>query len=178
MRTSISSPFPCELTERLRAGDEIALSATVHVVPVDVAAVDGALAAGLAYRGGVDGRVYCFAGPRNLADGDAGWIVAAMDEPAVDRATCALLAAGAQAFIARGPCPATVSYALRKYRGLYFAVGPDWLQQLRVVFPQGGNAPVAARPVLTTFPVDRVPLIVTHDAHGRSVAPSGSVWPS
>lgn len=175
MRIPISPPVVRQLVAGLRAGDAIVLTATIHLVPVDGAFGNGQFDAWLMDGGVAEGGAYCFASPRAGTTGDAGWEMAAIGQPPVDHAACLLLAAGARVFIARGHCPATVSYALRKYQGLYCAVAPDWLEQFGLLPLRRGDAPEPTRPAVLTFPVDQMPLTLTHDAYGRSVAAPSSV---
>lgn len=168
MGTAISVPLSSPVVSRLCAGDEIVLTGRVLLLSCGEAVeVDP----GVGWSPETaDGGVCCF-----VAAGDGGrWQVARIDEPLVDRAVRSLLAAGARGFIAVGQCLATASYALRKYGGLFFAVGPNWLAETGTILPprpRDGDRP----PRLVTFVhVDHAALTVAHDAHGRSIEESRS----
>jgi tartrate dehydratase beta subunit/fumarate hydratase class I family protein len=165
MRTTISAPLSSREAARLRAGDDVWITAQLLLLAVDE---DGDAGQGeVILPATVDGQICCLAHERAGHDGSSRWQMAQIDAPAVDRMACAILAAGARACIARGPCSAALSYALRKYRGLYFAVEADWLQ--RVVSPRSIVVENGAfgRMAHAVFEIDGIPLTVTHDSRGR-----------
>jgi hypothetical protein len=163
MRTTISAPLSTREADRLRAGDDVLITADLLLLAVEEDEASGQTA--VVPSALIEGRICCLATGDPGGDGDPRWRIARIDAPAVDRIACSVLAAGARACIGRGPCSAALSYALRKYRGLYFAVETDWLQQIApaTVFVDGegsGHIPHA------TIEVVQVPLTVTHDSQG------------
>jgi hypothetical protein len=118
----------------------------------------------------VEGVMCCLVAHGHGAGGSAGWVIDRIDQPAVDRAVCSLLAAGARGVIAAGRCLATTSYALRKYGGLFFAVGSNWLAETGTAPPHVVLADDRRPRLIGVLDLDRVTLTVTHDTHGRQHA--------
>jgi tartrate dehydratase beta subunit/fumarate hydratase class I family protein len=152
----------------LAAGEEVVLSGRVALVRCDEAVADEG-----PNRWPVDtveGGVCCFVEARDDAHDGAVWQVARVDEPPVDRAMRALLAAGTRALIADGRCLATARYALRKYGGVFFAVRSDWLADIGAFLPPVTSRADAAPRIVAVLEVAAAALTVAQDAHGHSLA--------
>jgi tartrate dehydratase beta subunit/fumarate hydratase class I family protein len=167
MPTTISAPLSSREVARLRAGDDVLITAQLLLLAIDEDEDTGQnddLPPTM-----IEGRICCLATDRSENIGDPRWRIARIDAPAVDRVACSLLAAGARACIARGRCSAALSYALRKYRGLYFAVDADWLQHSvasQAIVAQDGSL---GRITHSVIAVEHVPLTVTHDSQGHDL---------
>jgi tartrate dehydratase beta subunit/fumarate hydratase class I family protein len=166
MVVPLSAPLSRQLVSGLCAGDEVVLSGPVLLVRCDHDADDEPAGGWPAET--VDGGICCLL-MLPAAAGSGGWQVARIDDASVDRAVRALLATGARGVIAAGRCLATTSYAFRKYGGVFFAVGPDWLAETKWSPLPLGSQVGQTRHVIAVVEVDRAPLTVAHDARGRSV---------
>src|SRR5829696_2989337 len=168
MHTPISSPLSWRTASGLAAGDEVVFSGRMVLVRCGVAVGDEG-----SDRWPVEadeGGVCCFVDARENGSDGLVWQVARVDEPLVDRAIRALLAAGTRGLIADGQCMATASYALRKYGGVFFAVRPDWLADIGAFLPPASSRADASPHVVAVLEVTSAALTVAQDAHGHSVA--------
>jgi hypothetical protein len=170
MAIPLSAPLSGEAVAGLRAGDTVALTGPILVLNLRTATPEAPLDSWFApARSAGVGWVCCIA----LAPAGNGsrhhWSIARIDEAGADRVACALLAAGSRGLVCRGRCPATTSYALRKYGGVCFAAAEHW--------PGFDNlSPAATTDTSGSFvsvTIQAAPLVVTHDAHGRQVAAYG-----
>src|SRR5262249_30796320 len=157
------APLSSREADRLRAGDDVLITADLLLLAVEEDEASGQTE--VVPPAIVEGRICCLATDGSGRSGGPRWRIAQIDAPEIDRLALSILAAGARACIARGPCSAALSYALRKYRGVYFAVEADWLQRIApdtiVVDPdRSGSIPHAI------VEVDQVLLTVTHDSQG------------
>jgi tartrate dehydratase beta subunit/fumarate hydratase class I family protein len=165
----LSAPLSRQAVADLRAGDAVALSGSILVLNLETAAPGVPIDAWLPTACNVgEGWVCCLAvAPVDVAPRP--WSVARFDESAADRVACALLAAGSRGLVCRGRCPATTSYALRKYGGVCFGASAHW--------PEAGDIQNAAiantrddRRSAIVLTIQGARLVVTHDVHGRQVA--------
>jgi tartrate dehydratase beta subunit/fumarate hydratase class I family protein len=166
MRTTMtmSTPLSSREVARLRAGDDVSLTAQILLLAIDEDDESEQTANTLPAM--IEGRICCLASGRVEHNGDPRWQLARIDIPAVDRVACSLLAAGALALLASGRCSATLSYALRKYRGLYFAVDADWLHRVAITPAAPATIGDHERIGSAVIDVDQVTLTVAHDAQG------------
>jgi tartrate dehydratase beta subunit/fumarate hydratase class I family protein len=165
LSTSLSKQVAVELC----AGDKVALSGPLLVLNLPRATPDAPVETWLPMAPAAgEGWVCCLAvAPVDVAP--RAWLVAHFDEPKADRVACALLAAGSRGLVCRGRCPATTSYALRKYGGVCFGVSERWLldRGVRESFIAVATADPGSAVLIR---VQEAELMVSHDAHGRQVA--------
>jgi hypothetical protein len=151
----------------LRAGDKVAL--TTQLLLIAPRPNCGPHPFDISLSTLVEARVCCLVTDRAQGGAEREWRIAPIDLPAIDRLACAVLAAGARACVGQGPCSAALSYALRKYQGLYFAVNADWLRQIvglhAMVALDASTGPIRCLPV----DVRQIALTVAHDCQGRDL---------
>lgn len=155
----------------LRAGDTVAITTQVLLVAPSPEATGRPFSASLSAL--VAGRICCLVTEAEGLGTAQAWRIARIDDPAVDQVACSMLAAGAWACLGGGQCSAALSYALRKYEGLYFRVDVDWLTQMlgERTLPPFQRAPDLIR--YAPLDVSQVALTVAHDAHGSDLEHSG-----
>jgi tartrate dehydratase beta subunit/fumarate hydratase class I family protein len=163
MVVPLSPPLARQRVSGLCAGDEVVLTGSILLLRCDQDADD--TLAGDWPAETVEGGVCCLIEPLAVA----GWQVARIDQPPVDRAVRALLATGARGVIATGRCLATASYAFRKYGGVFFLVAPDWLAATGQPLPPGHRHGEPPRCLVAVLELNQARLTVAHDTQGRSI---------
>ena len=163
MVVPLSPPLSRQLVSGLCAGDAVVLTGPVLLIRCGRGADEEPTGGWPAET--VEGGVCCLVDAPGTA-GPGGWQVARIDEVAADRLVRALLATGARGVIAVGQCPATASYAFRKYAGVFFAVGPDWLAAIGHALPPDWRE---SRRLVAVLELNHAALTVAHDTQGRSV---------
>src|SRR5690348_2272642 len=112
----------------LRAGDTVTLTTQLLLIAPTTEVNGSRFDASLSSL--VADRICCLVTETDGSAGNQQWQIACIDQPAVDQFACSMLAAGACACVGQGRCSAALSYALRKYEGLYFWVDVDWLPRI------------------------------------------------
>ncbi len=172
----LHTPLKPPLIEVLRAGDEVLLSGVVYTAR-DAAheRLAQMLARGEGLPVDLQGQVIYYCGPTPARPGRPIGSAGPTTASRMDAFTPALLAAGVRGMIGKGKRSREVREAIRQFRAVYFGAveGTAALLGERVREAEVVAFPDLGPEAIYRLVVDRFPVVVVNDVHGRDLYEEG-----
>ncbi len=172
----LHTPLKPPLVEVLRAGDEVLLSGVVYTAR-DAAheRLAQMLARGEGLPVDLQGQVIYYCGPTPARPGRPIGSAGPTTASRMDAFTPALLAAGVRGMIGKGKRSREVREAIRQFRAVYFGAveGTAALLGERVREAEVVAFPDLGPEAIYRLVVDRFPVVVVNDVHGRDLYEEG-----
>lgn len=172
----LHTPLKPPLVEVLRAGDDVLLSGVVYTAR-DAAheRLAQMLARGEGLPVDLQGQVIYYCGPTPARPGRPIGSAGPTTASRMDAFTPALLAAGVRGMIGKGKRSREVREAIRQFRAVYFGAveGTAALLGERVREAQVVAFPDLGPEAIYRLVVDRFPVVVVNDVHGRDLYEEG-----
>lgn len=172
----LHTPLKPPLVEVLRAGDDVLLSGVVYTAR-DAAheRLAQMLARGEGLPVDLQGQVIYYCGPTPARPGRPIGSAGPTTASRMDAYTPALLAAGVRGMIGKGKRSREVREAIRQFRAVYFGAveGTAALLGERVREAEVVAFPDLGPEAIYRLVVDRFPVVVVNDVHGRDLYEEG-----
>jgi fumarate hydratase subunit beta len=172
----LHTPLKPPLVEVLRAGDDVLLSGVVYTAR-DAAheRLAQLLARGEGLPVDLQGQVIYYCGPTPARPGRPIGSAGPTTASRMDAYTPALLAAGVRGMIGKGKRSREVREAIRQFRAVYFGAveGTAALLGERVREAEVVAFPDLGPEAIYRLVVDRFPVVVVNDVHGRDLYEEG-----
>ncbi|HEY3374949.1 MAG TPA: FumA C-terminus/TtdB family hydratase beta subunit [Candidatus Aquicultor sp.] len=176
MAKQITTPLTDDVVRGLNAGDQVEITGTIYTARDQAHAyLAEAIERGSRVPFDLTGQIIFYAGPSEVPPGKVSGAIGPTTSARMDPFTPTLLARGLKGMIGKGPRSDDVKAALHEFSAVYFAA-PGGAAALLTSYIKKSEVfayPELGPEAVYKLEVEKLPVIVAMDAHGRDLYKEG-----